>query len=190
MNTIQKLPPPMLAILAIGGLWWLTQRRNVASTPTRGVNGVNQGRALPIFGQQAALKNRSVQAFGLPPSRVLPVTGNQSANGGLGGLVNSVLTAFSRSPTSGFAGTVVSSVPTLDQVSGYSNGGPSQGYYGVDQALSRPAGYQPVYSPDSVGEIQAQDYALANPTDQIDYLPPIIGYAPDANSGGGWLDNQ
>lgn len=183
MTAIHKLPPPMLALLALGGLWWLSQRRAVAGSNGRVIGagpGSNNGRAMPVYGTQSALKGPMAIAYGLAPNRVVPVTSNSNL-----GLLGSLL-SFLGSQSNSIS--VPSAVPTLDQVAGYSDGGPSQGFYGVDQPLVRPAGYQPIFMPDSTGEQAAQDWALSNPTDLIFSPDPVVSYAPIANTGG-FLDS-
>lgn len=171
--TALKLPPPALAVLAIGAIWWLSQRRAVA--------GLNRVTGNPTYGRQRAVSNGATQRYMIPPSGITPAVGYplQSLLSFASGLIGR--------PAASAAG-----VATLAQTaSAYGQGGPSTGVYGIDAAMVRPANYQPTYTPDAQGEAAAQAYYLSNPDEFISNPPPLIAYTQDQIlTTGGWLDGQ
>ena len=182
---IAKLPPPVLAVLAIGVAWWLSQRRAVA-----GSSGVGQGTrpGMPFYGQQAALAQTNRGAF-TPPSGILPPTPVQSGLAFLSGLLGSNKRA------DGQPGVPGNAVPR----GAYAQGGPSTGFYGAPTnpnftspgEIGREVGYAPVWTPDTQGELAARQYYLDN-VDQFEALPPTIVLTGGYNGGvtDGYLDNQ
>lgn len=180
--TAMKLPPPALAVLAIGALWWLSQRRAVAAPVTGN----------PAYGQQAGLANGAVQRYNIPPSGITPSVASNPIAAGLqllAGLVGSSNT-WRLSSGASVPVTPVSAMPDASQ-SPYRFGGPSTGVYGIDQAIVRPADYQPTYTPDTQGEAAAQAYYLSNPDEFISNPPTLYNTSYsgiDPNSG--WADNQ
>lgn len=180
MSAIAKPPPLALAVLAIAGIWYLTQRRAVASTV-----------GTPAYGTQGALQNGAVRLFGVSPSGVTPATTNPIVAG-----LNAISSLFGGSRTSS-AGVPAAAAQGIEQLAAaYGQGGPSAGYYASTSnpayraagEIVRPEGYTPSYTPDSQGEAAAQAYYLSNPDEFIANPPPTV-YSNDTTTTG-WLDGK
>lgn len=140
MASAVKPPPIALALLAIGALWWLTQRRAVAGTGN------------PVYGQQAAITNPAVQRYNVPPSGVIPGTPATplqsvlqfassliSSNRGAGAPATSPSPAREIAQAYSYGGPstgVYGATDTTRLAQAYSYGGPSTGVYGVDPVPS------------------------------------------------------
>ncbi len=165
-------------MLAIGGLWWLTQRRTVSATGNR---------TNPACGTEAALRNRAVQAYNVRPSGTTPVLSSDP----VGALIAVGARLFS-------GGASVSPVALQRTGSAYGQGGPSTGYYGSTNNPSyvaageviRAPGYEPGFVPDTQGELEAQAYVLQNPDLFVSNPPPTYTYNPGIDPNSGYLDNQ
>lgn len=179
--TAMKIPPPALAVLAIGALWYLSQRRALGGTVTGN----------PAYGTQGALGNGAVRLFGVSPSGVIPATSNP-----ITAALGAISSIFGRTPAS----VPPAAAMGIDQLAAaYGQGGPSAGYYASTTnpayraagEIVRPADYVPSYNPDTQGEAAAQSYYLSNPDEFISNPPPILAYS-DGNVGstGGWADQQ
>ena len=168
--TALKIPPPVLAVLAVGVVWWLTQRRAAAA---------------PLYGATpGAVNTGAVQRYGIPASGITPqapaATPLQAALQFASALIGRPSTPASNATPA-----------TAGLVAQYAYGGPSMGVYGVDQAIIRPENYVPTFTPDSQGEAAAQAYYLSNPDEFISNPPTLYntGYS-GVDAAGGWLDNQ
>lgn len=173
MTALSKIPPPVLAaVLGIGALWFLNQRRAVAGSTAGG------GIGAPKYGTQRAIGDTDRNYTG--PSGILPR--------------QSPVQAALQFASTLFGGRQASAqnAPAAER-----QGGPSTGFYGSPTNPSfvspgqivRPDDYQPIWTPDTQGEISARQYYLDN-VDQFAAQPsPILtsGYAAGTD---GWLDNQ
>lgn len=162
--TALKLPPPLLAVLAVGAVWWLTQRRAVAASG---------------YTASPASSSATAQRYMVSPNspgtsaQAAPVTPLQA---GLQFLTSLVQPATPRQASTNLA-------------AAYSLGGPSTGVYGVDAGIVRPADYVPTYTPDTAGEAAAQAYYLSNP-DEFIANPPVYYTPYTGDNSSGWLDSQ
>jgi hypothetical protein len=169
--TALKLPPPVLAVLAVGVVWWLTQRRAVAA---------------PLYGATpAAVNNGAVQRYQIPVSGITP---QAPAATPLQAALQFATALINRPSQPSSAATPA----TAGLVAQYAYGGPSMGVYGqADQAIIRPADYVPTFTPDAQGEAAAQSYYLSNPDEFIANPPTLYNTTySGVDAAGGWLDNQ
>ena len=164
MNAIGKLSPSMLAVLAVGGLWWLTQWRTVSATGNR---------TNPAYGTEAALRNRAVQAYNVRPSGTTPVLSSDP----VGALIAAGARLFS-------GGASVS--PVALQRTGSTN---NPSYVAAGEVIRAP-GYEPGFVPNTQGELEAQAYVLQNPDLFVSNPPPTYTYNPGIDPNSGYLDNQ
>ena len=181
MSALSKIPPPAMALLAVAGLWWLSQRRASAAP------GQVAQRPYPVYGSEAALQNPAVRAYQVPVSGVLPVA--QSSP------LQALLAAGAQLFTGGRS---VSPVAVQNAVGQYASGGPSMGYYGSpnnpsyvsEGQIIRVPGYEPGFVPDSAGEAEAQAYILQNPDAFLSTPPPTYIFNSGTDAYSGYLDNQ
>ena len=138
---ITKPPPIVLGILAIGALWWLSQRRAVAGGLATSRTGT------PIYGTEGALRNSAAQRYLVPVSGTVPVVGgargqaSQQLTLAQSGL-NLVAQLFRNGGNKAAPGAPLVTTPAnaygfdavqpglSNAVSAYSFGGPSMGVYG------------------------------------------------------------
>lgn len=170
--TAAKIPPEVLAIMAVAGLWWLTQRRPVSA-------------AMPLYGPQpASVSNGAVQRYTIPSSGIVPAAPAPTP-------LQSVLSFASQLIGRPSTPAASSTPATAGLVRAYSMGGPSSGVYGVDEAVIRPADYVPTWTPDAQGEAAAQAYYLSNPDEFISNPPTLYNTAYSGiDPDGGYLDNR
>lgn len=167
----EKVEPVLLAVLAVGAVWWLTQKRT--------------GAAAPLYGPSpSSVSNGAVSRYGIRSSGIVPAAPAPTP-------LQSVL-AFASQLIGRPSTPAASSTPaTAGLVRAYSMGGPSSGVYGVDEAIIRPADYVPTWTPDAQGEAAAQAYYLSNPDEFISNPPTLYNTAySGVDPDGGYLDNR
>ncbi len=106
---LAKPPPAVLGILAIGALWWLSQRR-----------GATARTGNPAFGTEAAVQSPATRAYLIRSSGTAPTAPNP-----LQSLLSAGLALIGRNPNA------TPGIAPQNAVSGYSYGGPSTGVYGA-----------------------------------------------------------
>ena len=165
-----KIPPTLLAVLAVGAVWWLTQRR---------------AGAVPLYGNApAAASNGAVQRYGIGPSGITPAVPAPTP-------LQSVLSFASQLIGRPSSSSSSSTPATAALARAYAQGGPSMGVYGVDTGeVIRPIDYVPPYIPDSQGEAAAQAYYISNPDEFISNPPSVYNTNAGVDAESGWLDRQ
>lgn len=172
-KALSSIPPPLLAVLAVGAVWWLSQRRAAAAP------GASYARPLPAYGTGAAVaagRPSLVSASGVTPA--VPASPLSAFLGFAQGLIG-------RSPQ-----------PTLAErppaAADYAYGGPSVGTYGAPMApgqIPRPDTYVPTWTPDSAGEAVAQEYFMTH-ADEFAAQPSPVFWTEPVPTTGGYLDSQ
>lgn len=172
-KTLSNLPPPVLAILAVGAVWWLSQRRAQAA-PMAG-----RPMPTPTYGTEAAV------AAGRPslisPSGVVP----QAATSPVSAFLSFAQGLIGRGPQP----TPAIRPPSAED---YRFGGPSVGVYGEPMTpgqVPRPAAYVPTWTPDTAGEAAASEYYLAH-MDEFASQPSPVYWQEPVPTTGGWIDQQ
>lgn len=171
-----KLPPPLLAVLAVGAVWFLSQRRAVAAPRAAGA---------PTYGTQAALSNGAVRSFQVPVAGYLPQPQNPIVAG-----INAVASIFTRSTAParvGGAADQVRAPMTMAQADAALAA--FDAATGTDQEVIRPADYVATWTPDNAGEEVARRYYLDNRDSFIASPPPLWASSGDVPTGG-YLDGQ
>lgn len=170
-KVLSNLPPPLLAVLAVGAVWWLSQRRAAAAP------GASYARPLPVYGTEAAVvagRPSLVSASGVTPVAANPV---------------SAFLGFAQSLINAPRPTMAERPPAAAD---YAYGGPSVGTYGAPMApgqIPRPESYVPTWTPDTAGEDAARDYYLSN-MDEFAAQPSPVFWTEPVPTTGGYLDSQ
>lgn len=170
-----KLPPPLLAVLAVGAVWFLSQRRASAAQPS----------VRPVYGTEGALRNGAVRSYQVPPAGYLPQAGNPLAAG-----INALASLFTRTtqaPRIGGAADQVTAPMTPAQADAALAA--FDAATGAGAEVIRPADYVATWTPDNAGEEVARQYFLNN-RDQFIASPPPVWFATGDATTGGYLDSQ
>lgn len=172
-KALSNLPTPMLAVLAVGAVWWLSQRR-------AGAAPASSSSPRPVYGTDDATRYGS--ATMVSPSGVVPAVNPLSA------VLGFALSLLGRA-------TAPKAQPIADrppEAADYRFGGPSVGVYGAPMAegqIPRIGDYVPTWTPDSTGEAVARDYYLTH-LDEFAASPSPIFWTEPVPTTGGFLDSK